>query len=72
MANLFIAAYLLLGTSNWPDIWTSERACIRIDTLMWLMMGVAVNAIPLFRQVRLCGAKMERVVGDTWMSRDGS
>ena len=51
VANLFIAAFLLLGTSNWPDVWTSERACIRIDTLLWLVMAVAVNAIPLFRQV---------------------
>ena len=55
VANLFIAAFLLLGTSNWPDVWTSERACIRIDTLLWLVMAVAVNAIPLFRQVWMAG-----------------
>lgn len=58
VANLFIAAFLLFGTPTWPALWKSQLACFRVDTVMWMVLCVFVNAVPMFRQLKFDDSKV--------------
>jgi len=64
LGNIFITGWVIYGVATWPDVWFSPISAIHLDQIIWCIVMIAANALPMFRQFKFDDAKINFEVED--------
>jgi len=64
LGNIFITAWVIYGVATWPDVWFSPIAAIHVDQLVWCLLCILANALPMFRQFRFDDSRISFEIED--------